>query len=80
MDATKRALVGTTSGVGGAILLSGLHQILTSAGLVYETAPMQVVDRLEEALSLEGHPLAKRATQLAAHLAERVGFEPTRRL
>lgn len=68
MDATKRALIGTASGVGGTIFLSGLRQVLTSAGLVYETAPMQVVDRLEKALSLEGHPLTKRATELVAHL------------
>ena len=68
MDAAKRALAGTASGVTGTIFLSGFRQALKAAGLVYETAPMQVVDRLEEALSLEGHPLAKRATELVAHL------------
>ena len=73
MDATKKALIGTASGVGGTIFLSGLRQVLKSAGLVYETAPMQVVDRLEETLSLEGRPLAKRATELVAHLGYGAG-------
>ena len=67
MDTTKRALVGAASGVGGTIFLSELRQVLKAAGLVYETAPMQVVDRLEKALSLESHPLAKRAMELVAH-------------
>ena len=61
--------------MGGTIFLSGLRQVLTSAGLVYETAPMQATDRLEKALSLEGHLLAKRATELIAHFGYGVSAE-----
>lgn len=73
MSATKRVLIGATSGVGGTVFLSGLRQAMKAAGLVYETAPMQVVDRLEEALSLESHPLAKRAMELVAHFGYGTG-------
>src|SRR5215212_2090952 len=48
MDAKERALAGALSGAGGTLVLSGLHEAWSRLGLVFETTPMQVVDRAEE--------------------------------
>jgi hypothetical protein len=44
----ERALAGVLGGVAATLVLSGLREGLTRIGLVFETAPMQVVDRVEE--------------------------------
>ncbi len=70
MDTKERALAGALGGAAGTFVLSGLRKILSSIGLVFETAPMQVVDRVEE-LGLVGDlsPGSRRFLTVAAHLA-----------
>jgi hypothetical protein len=48
MAARDRALTGVLSGLGATLVLTGLRQAWSKVGLVFETAPMQVVDRVEE--------------------------------
>ncbi len=60
---------GALSGAAGTVAMSGLNAVLGKVGLVYETVPMQVVDRAEEVGLLEGwSPARKRAVGLATHL------------
>ncbi len=70
MSARDRALTGAVGGLGGTLVLSGLRAIWARMGLVFETAPMQVVDRVEE-LGLVGEPspAARRLLTTAAHFA-----------
>jgi hypothetical protein len=49
VDAKKRASRGVLAGLGATVVLTGLREAWAKAGLVFETAPMQVVDRMEEA-------------------------------
>jgi hypothetical protein len=49
VDAKKRASRGALAGLGATVVLTGLREAWAKAGLVFETAPMQVVDRMEEA-------------------------------
>jgi hypothetical protein len=44
----ERAMAGVLGGVAATLVLSGLREAFTRFGLVFETAPMQVVDRVEE--------------------------------
>lgn len=64
-----RALSGAAGGVGGTVVLSVLRSVLRIVGVVYKTAPMQVVERLEQADFVPDRPVAKRAIGLVAHLA-----------
>src|SRR5919202_599562 len=48
MGAKERALSGAFSGIGATLVLSGLREAWARVGLVFETAPMQVVHRMEE--------------------------------
>ncbi len=75
MDVKERILAGALGGAGGTFVLSGLREALSRMGLVHETAPMQVVDRVEE-LGLVGDllPGSRRALTAAAHLAYGVGI------
>ncbi len=74
MDARRRAMAGALSGAGGTIVLSGLREAWTRIGLVFETAPMQVIDRAEEVFTAEGFPpLTRRLLTLVAHVAYGVG-------
>ena len=74
MDIKGRMLVGALGGAAGTLVLSGLREALSRMGLVFETAPMQVVDRLEELGLVEGwSPRALRLLTAAAHLAYGVG-------
>ena len=41
-------MAGVLGGVAATLVLSGLREAFTRVGLVFETAPMQVVDRVEE--------------------------------
>jgi hypothetical protein len=56
------------------LILSGLREAWARLGLVFETAPMQVVDRMEEVGLLEGwSPQARRILTVAAHFAYGMG-------
>ena len=74
MDAKERALAGALSGAGGTLVLSGLHEAWSRLGLVFETTPMQVVDRAEElGLVKVSSPGGRRRLTRAAHLTYGVG-------
>jgi len=74
VGAKERALAGALSGLGGTLVLSGLREAWSRIGLVFETAPMQVVDRVEE-LGLVGDlsPGGRRLLTVVAHFAYGAG-------
>jgi hypothetical protein len=74
VGAKQRALVGAVSGLGATLVLSGLRQAWAKVGLVFETAPMQVVERAEE-LGVVGDlsPWGRRFLTAFAHFAYGVG-------
>jgi hypothetical protein len=74
MGARERAMVGAVSGLGATIVLSGLREAWSKIGLVFETAPMQVVERAEE-LGLVGDlsPWGRRLLAAFAHFAYGAG-------
>lgn len=74
MGVKERALAGVLSGLGGTLVLSGLREAWSRIGLVFETAPMQVVDRVEE-LGLVGDlsPGGRRLLTVVAHFAYGAG-------
>ena len=74
MDLKERAMRGAVGGAGGTLVLSGLREVFKRAGLVFDTAPVQVVDRIEE-LGLVGDlsPGAHRALTAVAHCAYGIG-------
>jgi hypothetical protein len=74
VDAKRRALTGALGGFGGTLVLSGLREVWSRMGLVFETAPMQVVDRIEE-VGLVGDlsPWGHRLLSVVAHLAYGTG-------
>jgi hypothetical protein len=75
MSLMRRATYGALGGVGGTLALSGLRQALAWVGLVQETAPEQVVDRLEElGLVDDWSPSARRLLIVAAHLGYGTGI------
>jgi len=70
MDVKERAIAGALGGAVGTLVLSGLREVFSRMGLVFETAPMQVVDRAEELGLVEGwSPRALRLLTVAAHVA-----------
>lgn len=74
MELRERVLAGALGGAAGTLVLSGLREVWSRMGLVFKTAPMQVVDRIEE-LGLVGD-LSKgmhRALSVVAHCAYGVG-------
>ena len=74
MDAKKRIVAGALSGAGGTLVLSALRETLSRMGVVFETAPMQVVERAEEVGLVEDwSPRALRLLTVAAHIAYGVG-------
>jgi hypothetical protein len=74
MDVRERALAGALGGAVGTLVLSGLREAFSRMGLVFETAPMQVVDRAEELGLVEGwSPKSLRLLTVAAHVAYGVG-------
>ena len=74
MDARGRILAGTLGGAVGTLALSGLREAFSRMGLVFETAPMQVVDRAQEVGLVDGwSPRALRLLTVAAHIAYGVG-------
>ena len=69
-----RGLAGAIGGAAGTLVLSGLREAWSRIGVVFDTAPIQVVDRLEEVASAEDFsPGAHRALSVAAHFAYGVG-------
>jgi len=74
VDARKRAVTGALGGLGATLVLSGLREAWAKTGLVFETAPMQVVDRMEE-LDLVGElsPAGRRLLTALAHFAYGAG-------
>jgi hypothetical protein len=70
----ERAMAGVLGGVAATLVLSGLREAFTRVGLVFETAPMQVVDRVEE-LGLVGDlsPGGRRLLTVVAHFAYGMG-------
>ncbi len=74
MDLKERARAGALGGVAATLVLSGLREAWTRVGLVFETAPMQVVERMEEVGLVEGwSPGARRVLTVAAHFAYGMG-------
>jgi hypothetical protein len=74
MNPKQRALAGAIGGAAGTLVLSGLREAWSRIGVVFDTAPIQVVDRVEEVVSAEGFsPGAHRALSVAAHCAYGVG-------
>ena len=74
MDAKRRAATGALGGLGATLVLTGLRQAWAKMGLVFETAPMQVVDRAEE-VGLVGNlsPASRRFLVVFAHFAYGTG-------
>ena len=74
MAARDRALAGALGGLGATLVLTGLRQAWSKIGLVSETAPMQVVDRVEE-LGILGDlsPWGRRLLTVIAHFAYGAG-------
>ena len=74
MDAKARAACGALSGLGATVILTGLRKAWAKIGLVFETAPMQVVDRMEE-LGLVGDlsPRGRLLLVAIAHFAYGAG-------
>jgi hypothetical protein len=72
--AGERVLKGALGGLGATLVLSGLREAWAKVGLVFETAPMQVVDRAEE-LGLVGDlsPWSRRLLTVTAHFAYGAG-------
>jgi hypothetical protein len=74
MDARGRILAGMLGGAGATLVLSGLRGAWKRAGLVFDTAPTQVVDRVEEVFAAEGFsPGTRRVLAAIAHVAYGVG-------
>ena len=74
MTLVRRAAYGALGGAGGTLALTGFRKTLARAGLVHETAPQQVVSRLEELGLLDGVSSGARdALTVAAHLAYGTG-------
>ncbi len=74
MGAKERASTGAIGGLGATLVLSGLREAWARVGLVFETAPMQAVDRAEE-LGLVGDlsPAGRRLLTVVAHFAYGAG-------
>lgn len=74
MDTNQRAFAGAVGGIAGTLALSGFRKVLTKFGPVFETVPMQIMDRMEELGLLEGCSEATRqALSLVAHLGYGIG-------
>jgi hypothetical protein len=74
LGAKRRALTGAIGGLVGTLVLSGLREALNRVGLVFETAPMQVVERAEEVGLVEDlSPSGRRLLTVVAHFAYGTG-------
>lgn len=69
MYARSRMLMGAVGGAGGTLALSGLREAWKRVGLVFDTAPTQVVDRVEEVFTDDGFsPVTRRLFAATAHV------------
>lgn len=73
MSAAEKALAGAVGGAGGTVVLSVLRYVLGKMGVLYKTAPMQVVDRMQQTHLVTDRPIAKRTLAAVAHLAYGTG-------
>ena len=74
MDAKERILAGAVGGFVGTLVLSGLREAWSRVGLVFETAPMQVVERAEElGLVNPSSKGGRRLLEAVAHVAYGLG-------
>jgi hypothetical protein len=74
MNLKEMAMAGVLGGVAATLVLSGLREAFTRFGLVFETAPMQVVDRVEELGLVEDlSPEGRRLLTVVAHFAYGMG-------
>jgi len=74
MDVRRRAVAGALGGGGATLVLSGVREAWKRAGLVFDTAPTQVVDRVEEVFAPDGFsPVTRRALAATAHVAYGAG-------
>ena len=74
MDTKRRAVSGALAGAGGTLVLSGLRVALNRVGLVFDTAPVQVVDRIEElGIVKDISPGTRRMMVAVAHIAYGIG-------
>ncbi len=74
MNLKERAMAGVFGGIAATLVLSGLREALTRFGLVFETAPMQVVNRMQEVGLVEGSSSEeRRGLTVAAHFAYGMG-------
>ena len=74
MDVRGRVLAGALGGAGATLVLSGLRGVWKRVGLVFDTAPTQVVDRVEEVFVPDGlSPPARRVLAAVAHTAYGIG-------
>ena len=70
MNLLVRAASGSVAGAAATVVLTGLRKTLARAGIVGETAPEQVVKRLDELGLLDGwSPQSRRALTIVAHVA-----------
>jgi hypothetical protein len=70
VDARGRMLAGALGGAGATLVLSGLREAWKRVGLVFDTAPTQVVDRVEEVFFQDGLSRPTRLVLAAtAHVA-----------
>jgi len=69
-----RAVTGALGGLGATLVLTGLRKAWARVGLVFETAPMQVVDRVEElGFVVDLSPASRRLLAAFAHFAYGIG-------
>jgi hypothetical protein len=73
-----RASRGALAGLAATVVLTGLRQAWSKVGLVFETAPMQVVDRMEEVgLAGDLSPRGRLLLVVIAHFAYGAGMGGT---
>jgi hypothetical protein len=74
VDAKERASKGALAGLVATVALTGLRKAWAKLGLVFETAPMQVVDRMEEVGIVDDpSPVGRRLLTVFAHFAYGAG-------
>ena len=74
MSTKERILAGAAGGLVGTLVLSGLREAWSRVGLVFETAPMQVVERAEElGLVNPSSKGGRRLLEAVAHVAYGLG-------
>jgi hypothetical protein len=75
MDVRRRAVAGALGGAGATFVLSGLRWTWNWMGIVFDTAPTQVVDRAEEVFTREGFsPVTRRVLAVVAHFGYGTGI------